>query len=183
MGRGVLRPLAVRGPAKPLNWGRAGEDEAVCGGLGRSNRRFRGAELPIAAMRGLCKGLYRERGIRGRFAPRMGRDSRLRGNDGHGGRNDGKGAGITVMGDDGDAMDTPFPPTRDPIHNCRVHEGGNDGLAAPAHGRARPYSAAMTWCWTRVPRWTPIFITWRAGRSSGSGKASAHAASMAGKSA
>ena len=42
MGRGVLRPSAVRGTAKPLNWGRAGAAEAASGGLGRSNCLFRG---------------------------------------------------------------------------------------------------------------------------------------------
>ena len=62
MGRGVLRPLALRGPAKPLKTGQAGADEAA----------FLGSwavESPISAARtcrsrrcgGLCKGLYRER--------------------------------------------------------------------------------------------------------------------------
>ena len=45
MGRGVLRPLGVRGPAKPLNWGRAGEEEAVI-------RGHLAVELPVSAGRG-----------------------------------------------------------------------------------------------------------------------------------
>ena len=45
------------------------------------------------------------------------------------------------------------------------------------------YSTAIMWCWTRLPRWTPIFITCRAGRSSGSGNIAVHAASIAGRSA
>ena len=58
MGRGVLRPLAARGPAKPLKTGRAGADEAAfAGSWALEAPRIGGADLPVAAMWGLCKDL------------------------------------------------------------------------------------------------------------------------------
>ena len=65
MGRGVLRPLVARDPAKPLKTGQAGADEAAFAGSWAVELPFSAArDLPVAAIRGLCKGLYRERRIR-----------------------------------------------------------------------------------------------------------------------
>ena len=58
MGRGVLRPLGVRGPAKPLETGQAGADETAFAGSWAVESLISAArDSPIAAVRGLCKGL------------------------------------------------------------------------------------------------------------------------------
>ena len=75
MGRGVLRPLAARGPAKPLKTGRAGADEAAfVGSWAVESPAIGGVDLPIAAIRGLCKVSYKGRGRRRSRCARVLRD-------------------------------------------------------------------------------------------------------------
>ena len=67
MGRGVLRPLAARGPAKPLKTGQAGAEEAAIAGSWAVESPH-SAALTCRSRRfeGLCKGLYKGRGRRER---------------------------------------------------------------------------------------------------------------------
>ena len=70
MGRGVLRPLAARGPAKPLKTGQAGADEAAFLGSWAVESPISAArDLPVAPIRGVM-----QRSHKGRGTPRKRRE-------------------------------------------------------------------------------------------------------------